>query len=74
MRWTRLGVPAGDHTAIIWPLLCGMAKAKYYLLTCDNLSGPEAREGLRTLQEKRDPNFKKKARPSERRAGFSDLR
>ena len=29
---TRLGVAAGDHAAIIWPLLCGMAKAKYYLL------------------------------------------
>jgi enoyl-CoA hydratase/carnithine racemase len=26
----RLGVGAGDHAAIIWPLLCGMAKAKYY--------------------------------------------
>jgi enoyl-CoA hydratase/carnithine racemase len=39
---TRLGVAAGDHSAIIWPLLCGMAKAKYYLLTCDALSGEEA--------------------------------
>src|SRR5687767_5538320 len=39
---TRLGVAAGDHAAIIWPLLCGMAKAKYYLLTCDTLSGEEA--------------------------------
>ena len=36
---TRLGVAAGDHAAICWPLLCGMAKAKYYLLTCDPLSG-----------------------------------
>jgi len=26
---TRLGVAAGDHATIIWPLLCGMAKAKY---------------------------------------------
>ena len=32
---TRLGVAAGDHAAIVWPLLCGMAKAKYYLLLCD---------------------------------------
>ena len=32
---TRLGVAAGDHAAICWPLLCGMAKAKYYLLTCE---------------------------------------
>lgn len=39
---TRLGVAAGDHAAICWPLLCGMAKAKYYLLTCDPLSGAEA--------------------------------
>ncbi len=39
---TRLGVAAGDHAAIIWPLLCGMAKAKYYLLTCDPLNGVEA--------------------------------
>ena len=39
---TRLGVAAGDHAAIIWPLLCGLAKAKYYLLTCDSLSGEEA--------------------------------
>jgi enoyl-CoA hydratase len=39
---TRLGVVAGDHAAICWPLLCGMAKAKYYLLTCRPLSGEEA--------------------------------
>ena len=39
---TRLGVTAGDHAAICWPLLCGMAKAKYYLLTCDRLTGEEA--------------------------------
>ena len=39
---TKLGVAAGDHAAIIWPLLCGMAKAKYYLLTCDSMTGEEA--------------------------------
>ena len=38
----RLGVGAGDHAAIIWPLLCGMAKAKYYLLTADFIDGVEA--------------------------------
>jgi enoyl-CoA hydratase len=38
----RLGVVAGDHAAIVWPLLCGMAKAKYYLLTADFIEGPEA--------------------------------
>ena len=47
---TRLGVAAGDHAAICWPLLCGMAKAKYHLLTCDPLSGEEAeRIGLVSL-------------------------
>ncbi len=47
---TRLGVVAGDHAAICWPLLCGMAKAKYYLLTCEELSGEEAeRIGLVSL-------------------------
>ena len=38
----RLGVGAGDHAVAIWPLLCGMAKAKYYLLTADFLDGREA--------------------------------
>jgi len=39
---TRLGVAAGDHAAIVWPLLCGMAKAKYYLLLCEEMNGEEA--------------------------------
>src|SRR5580765_1941723 len=47
---TRLGVAAGDHAAIVWPLLCGMAKAKYYLLLCEQVSGEEAeRIGLISL-------------------------
>src|SRR5258706_140278 len=47
---TRLGVAAGDHAAIVWPLLCGMAKAKYYLLLCEQVSGEEAeRIGLVSL-------------------------
>src|SRR5438105_10136677 len=47
---TRLGVAAGDHAAIIWPLLCGMAKAKYYLLLCEPVDGREAeRIGLVSL-------------------------
>src|SRR5260370_5189804 len=47
---TRLGVAAGDHAAIVWPLLCGLAKAKYYLLLCDPLLGEEAeRIGLISL-------------------------
>ena len=47
---TKLGVAAGDHAAIVWPLLCGMAKAKYHLLTCEPVSGEEAeRIGLVSL-------------------------
>jgi enoyl-CoA hydratase len=38
----RLGVAAGDHAALVWPLACGMAKAKYYLLTNEVLTGEEA--------------------------------
>ncbi|HSM57288.1 MAG TPA: enoyl-CoA hydratase/isomerase family protein [Candidatus Sulfomarinibacteraceae bacterium] len=46
----RMGVAAGDHAAIVWPLLCGMAKAKYYLMTSDFIDGREAeRIGLVSL-------------------------
>jgi enoyl-CoA hydratase len=38
----KLGAAAGDHAAIIWPLLCGMAKARYYLLTGEMVGGTEA--------------------------------
>ncbi|WP_026928176.1 enoyl-CoA hydratase/isomerase family protein [Granulicoccus phenolivorans] len=37
-----LGVAAGDHAAITWPLLCGMAKARYYLMTGEMVTGEEA--------------------------------
>lgn len=47
---TKLGVAAGDHAAIVWPLLCGMAKAKYLLLLCEEVDGAEAeRIGLVSL-------------------------
>ncbi len=46
----RMGVAAGDHAAIIWPLLIGMAKAKYYLMTSEFVGGREAeRIGLVSL-------------------------
>jgi enoyl-CoA hydratase len=49
-RHLAVGVVAGDHAVINWPLLCGMAKAKLYLLTADFLSGKEAeRIGLVSL-------------------------
>jgi enoyl-CoA hydratase len=47
---TRLGVAAGDHAAIVWPMLCSLAKAKYHLLLCEPMSGEEAeRIGLVSL-------------------------
>src|SRR5438045_8559195 len=39
---TKLRVVAGAHAAILWPLLCGMAKAKYYLLTSQFIDVREA--------------------------------
>ena len=39
---TTLGVAAGDHAVVIWPLLVGMAKAKYHLLTNEPIDGVEA--------------------------------
>jgi len=38
----KLGVAAGDHSAMIWPLLCGISRAKYYLLTGEMLDGKTA--------------------------------
>jgi enoyl-CoA hydratase len=47
---TRLGVAAGDHAVIVWPLLCGLAKAKYHLLWCEPIDGETAeRIGLVSL-------------------------
>ncbi len=47
---TKIGVAAGDHAAVIWPLLCGMAKAKMHLLLCSTIDGVEAeRIGLVSL-------------------------
>ena len=46
----RFGVAAGDHAAIIWPLLCGLAKAKYHILTSTPITGAQAeRIGLVSL-------------------------
>ncbi|MGD9998319.1 MAG: enoyl-CoA hydratase-related protein [Ilumatobacteraceae bacterium] len=46
----QLGVTAGDHAALMWPMLCGLAKAKYLLMTTAPLDGAEAaRMGLISL-------------------------
>src|ERR1700685_1663876 len=39
---TKLGVAAGDHAVLIWPLLCGLAKARYYLLLNEPVTGEVA--------------------------------
>jgi enoyl-CoA hydratase len=47
---TRVGLVAGDHSVVVWPLLCGMAKAKYRLLVNEPMTGREADEiGLVSL-------------------------
>jgi enoyl-CoA hydratase len=38
----RVGLVAGDGGAVIWPLLCGLVKAKEYLMTGDLISAAEA--------------------------------
>jgi enoyl-CoA hydratase len=51
----KLGVGAGDHAAIIWPILCGMAKAKYYLMTAEFIDGVTAEKiGLVSLAKPQD--------------------
>ncbi len=62
----RMGVAAGDHAAIIWPLLCGMAKSKYYLMTSEFVSGKEAeRMGLVSLSVPDDQLLAKAAEVAE---------
>ena len=69
---TRLGVAAGDHAAIIWPLLCGMAKAKYYLLLCEPISGEEAeRIGLVSLAVEESELFERALEVARRLAAGS---
>jgi enoyl-CoA hydratase len=41
---------AGDHAALMWPLLTSLSKAKYYLMTAAPIDGREAeRIGLVTF-------------------------
>jgi enoyl-CoA hydratase/carnithine racemase len=71
---TRLGVVAGDHAAILWPLLCGMAKAKYYLLTADFIDGREAeRIGLVTMSLPPDQVMPKALEVADRLARGSQI-
>ncbi len=69
---TRLGVAAGDHAAVCWPLLCGMAKSKYYLMTCETLTGEEAeRIGLVSLCVDDDQVHARALAVAEQLAGMS---
>ena len=38
----RMGIAAGDGGQVIWPLLMGVNRAKYYLMTGDRISAEEA--------------------------------
>ena len=70
----KLGVAAGDHAAIIWPLLAGIAKARYYLLTGEMLTGTEAeRIGLVTRALPRDKVLEEALKIAERLATGSQL-
>ncbi len=67
---TRLGVAAGDHAAICWPLLCGMAKSKYHLLTCEPLvrrRGRADRLGVAVRRRRRGAGSRDGGRPQARR-------
>ena len=45
----KLGVAAGDHAAMLWPMMCGLAKARYYLLTsCLLYTSPSPRDRTRS--------------------------
>ena len=63
---TRLGVAAGDHAAIVWPLLCGLAKAKYYLLAVRSGAGRGGRAHRTNLARGRGCRARRKGRRDRR--------
>jgi len=70
----KIGVSAGDHAVILWPLLCGMAKAKYYLMTADFVDGREAeRIGLVSLCVPRAQLLEKAMATADKLANGSQL-
>lgn len=70
----KLGVAAGDHAAILWPLLSGLAKARYYLLTGEMLTGAEAeRLGMVSKALPRDKVLEEAFRVAETLATGSQL-
>jgi enoyl-CoA hydratase len=70
----KLGVAAGDHAAILWPLLCGMAKARYYLMTGEMITGEEAeRMGMVSKALPRDQVLDEALRIADELASGSQL-
>ena len=69
---TTVGVVSGDHSVLNWPLLCGMAKAKYYLLLNEPVTGKEAAEmGLISLSVPADQLIDKATEIARRLAKMS---
>ncbi|MEW5686728.1 MAG: enoyl-CoA hydratase/isomerase family protein [Pseudomonadota bacterium] len=40
---TRIGVAAGDQ-GVLWPIICGLTRARYHLLLCERLTGEGAKD------------------------------
>lgn len=51
----RIGVASGEQSVLLWPLLCGMARAKHLLLAGETITGADAeRIGLVTVARPAD--------------------
>lgn len=71
---TRIGITAGDHATLIWPLLCGMARAKSLLLTSDRIDGRKAEDiGLVTRAVPRERVLDEAVAAAQRLAGGPQL-
>ena len=69
---TTVGVVSGDHSVLNWPLLCGMAKAKYYLLLNEPVTGKQAAEmGLISMSVPGDQLIEKATEIARRLAKLS---
>lgn len=66
------GVTAGDHACLIWPLLCGLARAKLYLMNLEPLTGKVAeRIGIVSMSVPKDQVVPKALEYAERLAAMS---
>ncbi|MSX16756.1 MAG: enoyl-CoA hydratase/isomerase family protein [Actinobacteria bacterium] len=69
---TSNGVVSGDHSVMIWPLLCGMAKAKYLLMLNIPVTGAEAEKmGLVSLSVPKEEVVSKAMEIADRLAASS---